>query len=415
MFGLARERTDLLFCNVDWHNFQEERRSAARKEIEAYHPDRFLNTSTHDLVAYFTEKYSINVPVLLEEKIRAEQEEKQIDVSQDANRFIRDRSRPYHMSGTLVQVEVPYSGDAQLFRVQPQTFSLNPPRADIRENHIVLRIEGIDLSPENVRKDIDRRLSDVKENLGRLRQSAEEANRRLEPFVKDLIENRKAKLLKDRSLVASLGFPLKEREGASRTYAAPEIKRKAVPTPPPANTAPYKPEPALTDKEYEHILVVLEQMVTVMERSPSAFHAIDEEALRMHFLMQLNGHYEGQATGETFNYEGKTDILIRSAGKNIFIAECKFWKGAKKYSETIDQLLSYLSWRDSKAALIVFNRNKDFSRVLEEIQRVTPEHPNCKTLLRQRSETSWQYLFAHRDDPNQEMIITVLAFDVPGD
>jgi hypothetical protein len=37
-----------------------------------------------------------------------------------------------------------------------------------------------------------------------------------------------------------------------------------------------------------------------------------EEDLRQHFLVQLNGQYEGQATGETFNFQGKTDILIRA-------------------------------------------------------------------------------------------------------
>ena len=45
---------------------------------------------------------------------------------------------------------------------------------------------------------------------------------------------------------------------------------------------------------------------------------MDEEALRSHFLVQLNGHYEGQATGETFNYEGKTDILIPVGEKKYF-------------------------------------------------------------------------------------------------
>ena len=42
-------------------------------------------------------------------------------------------------------------------------------------------------------------------------------------------------------------------------------------------------------------------MVKVMERSPKAFHGLDEEGIRSHFLVQLNGHYEGQATDETFN------------------------------------------------------------------------------------------------------------------
>ena len=55
-------------------------------------------------------------------------------------------------------------------------------------------------------------------------------------------------------------------------------------------------------------------MVAVMEWSPRAFVGMGEEDLRQHFLVQLNGAYEGQATGETFNFEGKTDILRARAG-----------------------------------------------------------------------------------------------------
>jgi hypothetical protein len=140
---------------------------------------------------------------------------------------------------------------------------------------------------------------------------------------------------------------------------------------------------------------------------------MDEESLRTHFLVQLNGHYEGNATGETFNYEGKTDILVRVDGKNIFIGECKFWGGPKKLLETIDQLLGYSSWRDTKVAVVIFNRNKDFSKILESIQSTVPEHTNCKRVLEPISETVFQYKFSHRDDANRELTLTVLAFDVP--
>ena len=112
------------------------------------------------------------------------------------------------------------------------------------------------------------------------------------------------------------------------------------------------PEPTLDLAEYEHILSVVSNMVVVMERSPRAFKDMGEEDLRQHFLVQLNGQYEGQATGETFNYEGKTDILIRTDG-NIFIAECKFWSGSAALNDALDQLLSYTSWRDTKTALVV--------------------------------------------------------------
>jgi len=89
------------------------------------------------------------------------------------------------------------------------------------------------------------------------------------------------------------------------------------------------------------------------------------------FLFQLNGHYQGQATGETFNSNGKTDILIRYENKNIFIAECKFWRGESLYLKTIDQLLGYVTYRDTKTALLIFIKNKNFTDILNKIKETT--------------------------------------------
>jgi len=135
----------------------------------------------------------------------------------------------------------------------------------------------------------------------------------------------------------------------------------------------------------------------------------------MHFLVHLNGQYERQATGETFNYEVKTDILINNKGRYIFIGECKIWRGKKVHNETIGQLLGYLTWRDTKVALIIFNRNKDFTNVLEKAKMATEDHQNFRKFVKQRSETSWVYRFSHRDDPNREITVTLMVFDVPSE
>src|SRR6202041_3474783 len=115
-------------------------------------------------------------------------------------------------------------------------------------------------------------------------------------------------------------------------------------------------EPYLEESAYGEILNVLASMSLLIERNPSTFQHTQEEMLRDHFLLQLNGQFEGKATSETFNGAGKTDILLRVNDRNIFIAECKFWNGQKSLTDAIDQLFSYLTWRDSKAALIVFSR-----------------------------------------------------------
>src|SRR5580698_2747092 len=134
--------------------------------------------------------------------------------------------------------------------------------------------------------------------------------------------------------------------------------------------------------------------------------------MRSHFLVQLNGAFQGQATGETFNFQGKTDILIRVDGRNIFIGECKFWKGEKAFLATLDQLLSYLSWRDTKTAVIVFNRNADFTTVLSKIAEAVPMHSGFKRDLDKVDESTFHYIFAQPNDTNRELFLTVMAFDI---
>jgi hypothetical protein len=154
-------------------------------------------------------------------------------------------------------------------------------------------------------------------------------------------------------------------------------------------------------------------MAQVMEQSPHAFAELDEESLRFQFLVPLNGHFEGGASGETFNYEGKTDILIRSEGRIVFVAECKFWKGAKALEQTVDQIRGYLSWRDTKAAILLFVRNRDFSSVVEKIEPTMEAHEGWKKTLGRTGETSFRFPFGHRDDANREITLTVALFALP--
>jgi hypothetical protein len=382
-------------------------------DVEKFDADRLLNTPVEDLAAYFAEKYKITVPTLDVDNLVVDQREKQIDVSRDPMRMIMDRGSPFYVTGSEIEVEVPFSGEAEAFKIQPNPYSLSPPRAAIRGSLLTFSIVGTNLDAAQVRAQIDRTIAEIQNYLGNLRGNMASLNDQLLGEARSAIEARRAKLLAARNMVASLGFKMKERENAPKTFVAPEVRRKLSPVLPPASTAPFKPEPQLAPADYEHILGVMQAMTQVMELSPSAFHKIDEEGLRSHFLVQLNGHYQGQATGETFNYEGKTDILIRSEGRNIFIAECKFWSGPKKLIETIDQLLGYSSWRDTKTAIVLLNRNRDFSKVLDAIPSCVRSHPKYKRDLQGSTETAFRYLFTNRDDPGRELFLTVLAFDVP--
>jgi hypothetical protein len=232
-------------------------------------------------------------------------------------------------------------------------------------------------------------------------------------MVSTRLKDRRDRHTANQRLVQGIGLPIKRRENAPLTYAVPDVRRKPDIRRPQPIATPQPAEPILQEAEYEHILSIIRGMVSVMERSPNAFKHLGEEDLRWHFLVQLNGQYEGRGTGEAFNYQGKTDILIREGDRNVFIAECKIWKGEAELVKAIDQILSYLHWRDTKAALLVFNRNKAFSDVLAKIPVAVERHPNCKKLINRISETEWRFLFSNKDDANRELQIAVLLFDVP--
>ncbi|MDE0200606.1 MAG: hypothetical protein OXK78_20530 [Caldilineaceae bacterium] len=382
-------------------------------EIGSLSEARVLKTSPEILCDYFVEKYRVEPLVMDESGIQVDYCDTQIDVSRRVEYAVFGQGGPTHVTGTRITFFVPFSGDPELFKYRPSTFSLSHLQGVVRGNELEFVYDRTAQEAPNIRSEFERELQSVQMHLSRIDDQVEQFNSTIRPKVSQQIGARREKLLQDRGIIEGLGFPLRRRSGVPATYASPEVKRRIVPQLPPFSTKPYRPEPTLAMDEYEHILSVISNMVMVMERSPSAFRTMGEEALRQHFLVQLNGQYEGQATGETFNYEGKTDVLIRAEGKNLFIAECKFWTGPAGLSEALDQLLAYTSWRDTKAALLVFNRETTMSTVLRRIPQAVQEHANYKTDLEYDSESGFRYVFSHRDDPDRELTVTVLAFDVP--
>ena len=109
----------------------------------------------------------------------------------------------------------------------------------------------------------------------------------------------------------------------------------------------------------------------------------------------------------------ETDILLREADRNVFIAECKFWKGPKAFKEAIDQLLRYTTWRDGKTAILIFNRGIDTTTVMNGIDAQVKEHPNFKRAVSWSHESGFRYVLRANDDAGRELFLTVLVFHVP--
>lgn len=415
MFRLMPKSEGYLFASRELRELLDERRSALREEVESLEANRLLNTVPADLLVYLEEKWRLIAPTLRRAETTAAEAECQVDVSGDRGRYFSSRGGSHYVPGQRITIEIPLDGEAELFYCRPSAYTSTLPRGVVQHGTLQLTWDVPHDSNKEIKGDIDRAITNIEEYLGWVRADVESFNGSLGSLAEQAIEARRSRLLANQGRVASLGIPLKVRGDAPKTYAAPGIQRKVLPTMPPASSAPFVAEPTMDTATYDHILSVIENMTHVIERSPSAFSTMKEEDLRQHFLVQLNGHYEGQATGETFNANGKTDILVRSGDKNIFIAECKFWKGAKQFAETVDQLLGYAAWRDTKAAILVFNRGRDTTKVMDSVRESLPKHGNFKRDVDWSHETGIRCVLHHPGDANRELILTVLVFDVPGD
>lgn len=73
----------------------------------------------------------------------------------------------------------------------------------------------------------------------------------------------------------------------------------------------------------------------------------------------------------------------------------------------------YATWRDSKTAILVFNRGTDTSTVLSGIDTAVKDHRNFKRALAWPHESGFRYVLHANGDVNREQIVTILVFHVP--
>jgi hypothetical protein len=403
---------EYLFAKGELRQALETSKQRIRKEIQGLPRDYVLGVSEADLCSHLVDKYTAEAPSIRRDEIAAlEPVELDVDVSGDPRRAAFHG--PAIIRGTRITFIVPFDGKGEFFDLAPGPFMTVHPHGRVEGQELHFVYETADHDANAVRQRFEQDMRVLEQTLRNTHALVDQYNGEIKALITTEVAQRRKKLMADAGLAAALGVPIRRRPGAAEALTPPVVRRRVRVQPPVAPPGRFVPEPTLVDAEYDYILEVIQRIALLMERSPGAFARLDEEHLRDNFLFHLNGHYEGEATGETFNAQGKTDILIRHEGKNIFIAECKFWRGQKSCAEALDQLLSYTTWRDTKTALLIFNRGRNHTDVLQKIDETIRSHPNFKRTLEKRGETHFRYVLHQPGDVNREIIVSVLAFNVP--
>jgi hypothetical protein len=315
-------------------------------------------------------------------------------------------------------VTIPFEGNKDLFFCHPSTSTVvNLDKSvSINSNTITATIVLDKLDENAYFSKVNEIIGTLKSNLPRIHAEIKPWNDGLENLIKQSLESRKGVVSQKFDFMEKIG--LKVNPKSTEYLVPPTVIKKAIPKPATETSKNVAKEkvPILQQEVYADIREVLYNVGKAIERKTSIYKDKHEEDLRDIFLLFLETRYEATTgVGEAFNKKGKTDILLKYAkdGTNLFVAECKFWKGQKEFLKAIDQLLGYLTHRDSKTALIFFVNHKEISNIVTTIKTEITQHNNYFKHIKDTYEHSINYEFSLPDDSNKKIQVEVMLFHFP--
>ena len=226
---------------------------------------------------------------------------------------------------------IPFKGNKELFMYKPNTYLLSTTEIFLSKSEKEIYFQIL-FKKKGMNQEIESKIRNIETQINNLNKDIHDYNNSLKKYIKGNFLNYKNEIIEKNEILKKLNIPIMQNENVSATFAipSPEIREKIKINKPVVDEKNFIPEPTLDIKNYNKILQIINDVGKNFERYPSTYKGKKEEELRDHFLLILEPNFEGSATGETFNKSGKTDILLRYQNSNVFIAECKIWKGKKK-------------------------------------------------------------------------------------
>lgn len=307
----------------------------------------------------------------------------------------------------------PYSGSKELFYYKASTSTLGgQPSIDLYEGYFILTVSFIlddmkNNTKENLEQSIERASNEVIKYINWSNSDVNDYNNKLKLKIEKCFNAKKEKSSNLYEISKVFEIPLEQRNNDLIKIIKLERNILPIETKTPNNKKDY----AVSEKDYEDILDLLKHQCTTFERTPAVYNKIGEEDLRDILLSALNCVYKGNASGECFRKKGKTDICIEYENRAAFVTECKLWNGKKTLYDALDQLQSYLTWRDTKTSLILFSKNKNFFSVLEEIKLNLTLIENYIRFA-EIEKNIFELIVKSKNNNNQSITITVMAFDI---
>jgi hypothetical protein len=409
----VRDRQSL-FSDGDLHSALEGHRKQTMAKVDELPQGQFVASDDATVTAHVMSVMNIEPIAIYEDRAEMTQNETTMDVSD----WYAQRGFPggnTRVPAIRVVVTIPFTGDADLFKLRPQQYTLSDYCAEVRPGsasrpgQLAITIEyPAKTDPKEFKEELDRTLSGIRSHIAVQKNQIEQFLAQLPDAIKEAINRRRKRLEQHDKIRNIINIPMPTKPGAVEPL---DIKRNLVVPLSPA-ASPSK-DYQIDDATFEHILKVIRHEGATMETARETFFKLGEEELRDMLLAHLNGHYQGGAKGEAFRGTGKTDISIERENRAAFVAECKLWKGGKQLSEALDQLLGYLTWRDGKTALVLFNKDAaGFAEIQAKLPDAIKSHPRHVAPIAGAPAGEWRFRFKSKEDDARLVTVHVFLFSL---
>ena len=399
-----------LFQKGDVNQLEDALKKSVEKRIHDLDDDYILNVSEQEYIDLLIEEFYIDCPMVLYDDKSIEPRTVLVSSEYLPVRWkIYDNKR--ELECKIYRLYIPFQGDAELLRFRPNPYSTaHWYNISINYDSLFVDILDIDGDANYVKRECNSYIDTLKSMMKSLEKNYSFINQNMPGYIRSMFSNRKKQVMREHKELVDIGIPIKG-QVPQKTYSIPSVQRRFKPIPNVAKTTIEQATPTMANKEYQDVLSAINTVGRNLERYPNTHKGKDEESIRDLFLVQLVTSFTGySSTGESFNHKGKTDLMVKNSDEILFIAECKFWKGAKAFHEAISQLLSYLTWRDTKTALLIFNRKVEITTVVQSIKDAISKHPNYVS-CNQIDVARFDSVFHLKGDKNRHVNMAVLIFN----
>ncbi len=311
--------------------------------------------------------------------------------------------------------KLPFTGDSNLFKYHGTRISFNNTDATLHRSYIEFQILDQCNNAQQVARELSDFLNYLQEQIESVNEAARQFNNSLKQSLEEFISKRLIELANKHKEEELAGLPPDEDDVEGDITIPLILKPKLEPHLDQPLWSASEPNYIFGTREYDQILSSIMHCATYMETHIGSFAYMEEEHIRDHILSMLNGMLEIRATGETFNGKGKTDILYPYQEKNLFIAECKKWHGKSEFVKAIDQMEGYLSWNDTKTALLIFYRNKDsMSDKIKEMREQVTNRSNYQNTIYEKPRGG-RFLMNHPHDDKKSYYLELIVFNLGKD